>query len=75
VPLDAIAPGDLLFFRSESGKDLITHVAFAAAGDTLIHSTLACGGVVHEPWAAGTRAATLRERLVAVRRLPILPLQ
>jgi hypothetical protein len=70
VPLDAVCPGDLLYFRSESGRDLITHVAFAAAGDTLIHSTLACGGVVHEPWGEGTRAATLRERLVAARRLP-----
>jgi cell wall-associated NlpC family hydrolase len=70
VALDAIRPGDLLFFRSESGRDLITHVAFAAANDTLIHSTLACGGVVHEPWSEGTRAATLRERLVAARRLP-----
>jgi hypothetical protein len=70
VPLDAIRPGDLLYFRSESGRDLITHVAFAAASETLIHSTLACGGVVHEPWGAGTRAATLRERLVAARRLP-----
>ncbi|HEU4587659.1 MAG TPA: C40 family peptidase [Gemmatimonadales bacterium] len=70
VPLEAICPGDLLYFRSESGRDLITHVAFAAANDTLIHATLACGGVVHEPWGEGTRAASLRERLVAARRLP-----
>lgn len=70
VPLDAIHPGDLLYFRSESGRDRITHVAFAAANDTLIHSTLACGGVVREPWGEGTRAASLRERLVAARRLP-----
>ena len=65
---DAIRPGDLLFFRSEGGAR-ITHVAFAGEGDTLVHSTVACGGMVHEPWLAGTRAAPLRERLVAVRRL------
>ena len=61
-------PGDLLFFRGDSG-DRITHVAFAAEGDTLIHSTVSCGGVVVEPWLPGTRAAALREKLVAVRRL------
>ena len=61
-------PGDLLFFRGESG-DRITHVAFAAVGDTIIHSTVACGGVLMEPWVPGSRAAALRDRLVAVRRL------
>ena len=66
--LDATRPGDLLFFRGENG-DRITHVAFAAEADTLIHSTVACGGVLMEPWLPGTRAAALRERLVAVRRL------
>jgi cell wall-associated NlpC family hydrolase len=68
VSLDAIRPGDLLFFRSESGAG-ITHVAFAGEADTLVHSTLACGGVLVEPWLPGSRAASLRERLVAVRRL------
>ena len=68
VAFDAARPGDLLFFRGESG-DRITHVAFAAEGDSLIHSAVACGGVVIEPWRPGTRAAPLRERLVAVRRL------
>ena len=68
VPLDAIRPGDLLFFRGESGAR-ITHVAFAGEGDTLVHSTLACGGTLVEPWLPGSRAASLRERLVAVRRL------
>lgn len=67
VPLDAICPGDLLFFRGEQGPR-ITHVAFAAEGERLIHSTVGCGGVVHEPWQPGTRAGTLRERLVAARR-------
>jgi cell wall-associated NlpC family hydrolase len=68
VPLGAQRPGDLLFFRGESG-DRITHVAFAAEADTLIHSTVSCGGVLMEPWLPGTRAAALRERLVAVRRM------
>jgi cell wall-associated NlpC family hydrolase len=68
VSPDAIRPGDLLFFRSETGAG-ITHVAFAAEGDTLVHSTLACGGTLAEPWLPGTRAGSLRERLVVVRRL------
>jgi hypothetical protein len=68
VDPDAARPGDLLFFRGDSG-DRITHVAFAAEGDTLIHSTVACGGALQESWLPGSRAATLRERLVAGRRL------
>jgi gamma-D-glutamyl-L-lysine dipeptidyl-peptidase len=68
IPLDAIRPGDLLFFRDASGPR-ITHVALAGEGDTLVHSTVSCGGMVQEPWARGSRAAPLRERLVAVRRL------
>lgn len=67
VPPDQIRPGDLLFFHDASGPS-ITHIAFAGEGDTLVHSTVSCGGVVHEPWGPGTRAAPLRERLVAVRR-------
>lgn len=67
VPLERFRPGDLLFFRGDS--DRITHVAFAGEADTLVHSALACGGMLVEPWLPGTRAATLRERLVAVRRL------
>jgi hypothetical protein len=68
VSLDAIQPGDLLFFRSETSA-AITHVAFAGEADTLVHSTLACGGMLVEPWLPGNRAAVLRERLAAVRRL------
>lgn len=69
VPLDAIAPGDLLFFHSEHGSH-ISHVAFAAEDDSLIHSTIACGGVVEEPFTPGSRAGTaLRPRLVAARRI------
>ncbi|MBA2627762.1 MAG: C40 family peptidase [Gemmatimonadales bacterium] len=69
VSLDAFAPGDLLFFRSESGSDVITHVAFAAPGECIVHSTIACGGMVHEPFTAGSRAGdALRPRLAAARR-------
>lgn len=68
VSFEAVQPGDLLFFSGESSSG-ITHVAFAGDADTLIHSTLACGGTLAEPWLPGSRAATLRERLVAVRRL------
>ncbi len=69
IPLDAFEPGDLLFFRSETGGTAITHVAFAAAGGRLVHSTIACGGVVHESFAEGSRAgAALRPRLAAARR-------
>ena len=68
ISLEAIRPGDLLFFRGQSGKG-ITHVAFAGEANTLVHSTLSCGGMVIESWLPGTRAASLRERLVVVRRL------
>ena len=69
LPAVAIAPGDLLFFHSEHGSH-ISHVAFAAENDSLIHSTIACGGVVEEPFTPGSRAGTaLRPRLVAARRI------
>jgi hypothetical protein len=68
VPPDAVRPGDLLFFRGEA-SERITHVAFAGEADTLVHSTIALGGMVQEPWLPGSRAAPLRDRLVAVRRL------
>jgi cell wall-associated NlpC family hydrolase len=68
ISFEAIKPGDLLFFSGESGSG-ITHVAFAGEADTLVHSTLACGGMLVESWLPGTRAGALRQRLVAVRRL------
>ena len=68
VSLDESRPGDLLFFRGDAGRS-ITHVAFVGEADTLVHSTVACGGVLQESWLPGARAASLRERLVAVRRL------
>ncbi len=61
-------PGDLLFFRG-TDRDAIDHVAFCAADDTLVHSTIETGGVTREAWGTGSRAEPLRERLVAVRRL------
>jgi cell wall-associated NlpC family hydrolase len=68
VSSDNVRPGDLLFFRGDAGPR-VTHVAFVGEADTLIHSTIAVGGMVQESWLPGSRAASLRERLVAVRRL------
>lgn len=69
VAHDAIVAGDLLFFRGEA-TDAITHVAFAAEDDTLVHSTISCGGVLRESFRPGSRAGdALRPRLVAARRI------
>jgi cell wall-associated NlpC family hydrolase len=67
VDPEAAAPGDLLFFGENGTR--ITHVAFAGEDDTLVHSTLACGGFTVESWKPGSRAAMLRDQLVAVRRI------
>lgn len=69
-PVDggAIRADDLCFFRGEE-TDAITHVAIAASADAIVHSTIGTGMVTRESWTAGSRAAPLRERLVAVRRL------
>ena len=68
VQLARAVPGDLLFFRGDRG-DRITHVAFLSDDDQLVHSTLGCGGVVREPWGPRSRAASLRDKLVTVRRV------
>lgn len=68
VAPEALAPGDLCFFRGET-TERITHVALYAGDDTIVHSTVACGAVVRERWGAGTRAAALRQRLVSARRV------
>jgi cell wall-associated NlpC family hydrolase len=68
VGADNIRPGDLLFFRGDAGPR-VTHVAFAGEADTLVHSTVSMGCTLQEPWLPGSRAASLRERLVAIRRL------
>lgn len=60
--------GDLLFFRG-TDTDAITHVAILAGHETIVHSTVETGRVTREPWSGNARAATLQERLVAVRRL------
>jgi cell wall-associated NlpC family hydrolase len=65
----AMRPGDLLFFRSDTGRDVITHIAILAEDDSLVHSTIDRGGVLREPWGPGTRAHALRARLAAVRRV------
>ena len=68
VERDALAPGDLCFFRGET-TERITHVALYAGDDTIVHSTVACGEVVRERWGDGTRAAALRQRFVSARRV------
>lgn len=68
VAWDALAPGDLCFFRGET-TERITHVAIYAGDDTIVHSTVACGQVVRERWGDGNRAAALRQRFVSARRL------
>ncbi len=65
---DAIAAGDLLFFRSAT-RAQIDHVAIADIGDRLVHATIAAGRVVREPWGPDDPAATLRPLLATVRRL------
>jgi hypothetical protein len=68
IPAASIAEGDLLFFRGNASEQ-ISHVAIAADRGTIVHSAVDCGGVTSEAWTNDTRAAGLRERLVAVRRL------
>lgn len=68
VAADAIAPGDLLFFRAAE-SDRIDHVAIADTDGLLVHATVAAGRVVREPWGPGDPAAALRALLVLVRRL------
>ena len=68
VPRHDARPGDLLFFRGEK-DDRITHVAFLSSGDTVVHSTISCGGAVRESWVPGSPArGRLEHRLVAARR-------
>ncbi|HEX5004707.1 MAG TPA: C40 family peptidase [Gemmatimonadales bacterium] len=68
VALADVLPGDLVFF-SETGRG-ISHVAFIGAGNMLVHSTVACGGVLTESWAPGSRAAQLHAQYVTARRIP-----
>ena len=68
VDVDALQPGDLLFFRG-ADTAAITHVAISAGNGTIVHSTVETGRVTREPWTPGSRAAGLRERFVAARRV------
>lgn len=65
---DEMRAGDLLFFHDAQGAE-ITHVAFAGAGATMVHASLAAGGVRAECWLPGQPAAPLMDRLVAIRRI------
>lgn len=68
VPRESLTAGDLCFFRGET-TERITHVALYAGDETIVHSTVACGEVVREPWGDGSRAAALRQRFVSARRV------
>ena len=68
VVLETARAGDLLFF-SENGRS-VTHVAIVGPNETLLHSTLSCGGFIQEQWGLGTRAAFLRDIFVSGRRFP-----
>lgn len=68
---DADGPGragDLVFFRGQD-TDRVTHVALLTEDDLLVHSTVETGRVTREPWGPTDRAAPLRARVVARRRL------
>lgn len=69
VPREALRAGDLMFFRGEGGT-AVEHVAFAGPDATLIHASLAAGGVARESWLPGEPAAGLMERVVSIRRIP-----
>lgn len=66
--LDSMRAGDLLFFGDGVGSR-VDHVAFAGPDATLIHASLAAGGVVAESWLPGQPAATLMDRVRTIRRL------
>ncbi|MDZ4673949.1 MAG: C40 family peptidase [Gemmatimonadota bacterium] len=68
VPRHAMRAGDLIFFHGETGS-AVEHVAFAGSDATVIHASLAAGGVVRESWLPGAPAAALMERVVALRRI------
>lgn len=62
-----LQPGDLCYFRGET-SERITHVAFFAGDDTIVHATVRRGALVRERWTDGT-AGGLRERFVLARRI------
>jgi hypothetical protein len=64
VPLEAIAPGDLLFFVQEPGSTRINHVAIYLGDGELIHAASGQGKVV----ISKLTQRWYRERFVAARR-------
>jgi hypothetical protein len=68
VDREAIAAGDLIFFRGME-SERITHVAIAADAGSMVHATAESGTVTRESFTAGSSAAQLMTRAVAIRRL------
>lgn len=68
VEFAAMRAGDLMAFRGDTG-DAVSHVAIAGPDSTLVHATVAAGGVAVQSWLPGQPARPLLELLVAVRRL------
>ena len=62
-------PGDLLFFRGETDAQHHARRVRRRGGHAGPFGRRRAAGVVQESWLPGSRAATLRDRLVAVRRL------
>ena len=67
VPLDALEPGDLVFF--ETTGDEVSHVGIAIGGDQFVHAPNARGAVRINRLTSGYWA----ERVVAARRLTPSP--
>lgn len=60
--------GDLLFFAE--GGDRVTHVAIADGAGSVVHSSLAAGGVCKSPLSGDSaEAVALRRRFVCARRV------
>ena len=65
VPMQQLAPGDLVFFVSEPGRDRITHVALYLGGREMIHAASGQGRVVLD----SIDRRYYRHRLIEARRI------
>lgn len=65
VALDALAPGDLLFFTGDPGGSRIAHVGIYLGDRELVHASTGDGKIV----IASLAASWFRDRLVSARRV------